>query len=106
MTRVIVNTGKLILGKHIHVQAWCQITIGIARRKFAATEANLLIDEGEGVDDDDPHSMLGSMSDALHWQASYTPYTGNWVYGGTVNFRAGLTDAGLQEYRHVSQLWH
>jgi hypothetical protein len=46
------------------------------------------------------------MSDALHWQASHTPYTGNQVYGGTVNFRAGLTDAGLQEYRHISQLWH
>jgi hypothetical protein len=106
MTQVIVNTGKLILGKHIHVQAWRQITISIARRKFAATEANLLIEEGEGVNNDDPHSMLGSMSDALHWQASHTPYTRNQVYGGTVNFRAGLTDAGLQEYRHVSQLWH
>ncbi|RHZ43201.1 uncharacterized protein CDV56_101253 [Aspergillus thermomutatus] len=106
MTRVVVNTGKLILGKHIHVQAWRQITVGIARRKFAATEANLLIEEGEGVDDEDPHSMLGSMSDVLHWQASHTPHTGNRVYGGTVNFRAGLTDAGLQEYRHISQLWH
>jgi superfamily II DNA helicase RecQ len=106
MTRVVVDTGKLILGKHIHVRAWRQITIGIARRKFAAAEANLLIEEGEGVDDEDPDSVMGSMSAALHWQASHTPHTGNRVYGGTVNFRAGLTDAGLQEYRHVSQLWH
>jgi hypothetical protein len=67
MTRVVVHTRKLILGKHIHVQAWRQITIGIAQQKFAAAEANLLIEEGEGVDDEDPQSLLGSMSDALHW---------------------------------------
>jgi hypothetical protein len=51
--------------------------IRIARWKFAAAEANLLIEEGEGVDDEDPQSLLGSMSDVLHWQASHTPYTGN-----------------------------
>jgi hypothetical protein len=106
MTWVIINTGKLILGKHIHVQAWRQITIGIAWWKFAATKANLLIEEGEGVDDNNPYSMLGSMSDALHWQASHTPYTRNRVYGGIVNFWARLTDAGLQEYQYISQLWH
>ena len=106
MTKIIVNAGKRIAGKHIHVQAWRQITVGIARRKFTASEANILIEEGEGVEDEKTDPALGSMLDALHWQASHTPHTGNRVYGGTVNFRAGLTDAGLQEYRHVSQLWH
>lgn len=106
MTKIVVNTGKRILGKHIHIQAWRQITVGIARRKFAAAAANMLIEEGEGVEDEETDPALGSMVDALHWQAGHTPRTGNRVYGGTVNFRAGLTDAGLQEYRHVSQLWH
>lgn len=107
MTRTVVNMGKRILGKRIHVQAWRQITVGIARRKFAAPEANMLIEEGGGVDEEEETDpALGSMQDALHWQASHTPKIGNRVYGGTVNFRAGLTDAGLQEYRHVSQLWH
>lgn len=105
MTRVIVQTGKQLLGKQIHIQAWRQITIGIARRKLAAPEANMLIEEGEGVDEEeDP--ILGSLTEAMHWQASHTPHTGNRVYGGSVNFRAGLTDAGLQEFRQVSQLWH
>jgi hypothetical protein len=78
--------------------------VGIARRKFAAVEANLLIEERDDGEETDP--ARGSMSDALHWQASHTPSTGNRVYGGTVNFRGGLTDAGLQEFRHVSRLWH
>lgn len=46
------------------------------------------------------------MPEAFHWQASHAPRTGNSVYGGTVNFRAGLTDAGLQEYLSASQMWH
>ncbi|KAJ5465272.1 ATP-dependent DNA helicase [Penicillium daleae] len=104
MTRVIVDAGKLTLGKHIHVQSWRQITVGIARRKFARAEANLLIEDGG--DDEEADPALGSMSDGLHWQAGHPPYTGNRVYGGTVNFRAGLTGTGLQEFRHVSQLWH
>jgi hypothetical protein len=99
---VIVEAGKLVLGKHIHVQAWRQITVGIARRKFADVDAKLLIEAAAGEDGDEADAVQASMSDALHWQASYTPRTGNRVYGGTVNFRSGLTDAGLQEFRHVS----
>ena len=106
MTRVIVKAGKLVLGKHIHIQAWRQITVGIARRKFANIDANLLIEEAAGEDGDETDAVQGSMSDALHWQASHTPRTGNRAYGGTVNFRGGLTDAGLQEFRHISQVWH
>lgn len=104
MTRVVVNTGRRILGKHIHIQAWRQVTVGIARRKFTQAEANLLIEAARDYEETDP--ALGSMTDALHWQAGHTPHTGNRVYGGTVNFRGGLTDAGLQPFRHVSQIWH
>ncbi|KAJ5117445.1 DNA helicase [Penicillium atrosanguineum] len=107
MTRVIVEAGKLILGKHIHIQAWRQITVGIARRKFADVDTKVLIEEAAaGEDSEETDAVQGSMSDALHWQASHTPRTGNRVYGGTVNFRGGLTDAGLQEFGYVSQLWH
>ncbi|KAL2843525.1 hypothetical protein BJX68DRAFT_270023 [Aspergillus pseudodeflectus] len=71
-----------------------QIIIGIARRKLTPAEANLLIkatEEREGEDrEGDAITPVGSMLNAL----------------GTVNFRGGLTDAGLQEYRHVSMLWH
>jgi hypothetical protein len=104
MTRVVVATGKRILGKEIHVRAWRQITVGIAREKFKTSEANLLVEEGGDDDETDP--ALGSMSDAFHWQAAHTPHTGNRDYGGSVDFRGGLTSAGLHEFRRVSQLWH
>ncbi|OJD23078.1 hypothetical protein ACJ73_05575 [Blastomyces percursus] len=111
MTRAIVNTGKQVLGKRIHIQAWRQLTKGIVRRKFTPASAGMFIEDGEGMDDEDeasgpPGPPLGSLPEAVHWQTSHTPHTGNQAYGGTVNFRGGLTDAGLQEYRHVSQLWH
>ncbi|KAJ5117435.1 telomere-associated RecQ helicase [Penicillium atrosanguineum] len=80
--------------------------VGIARRKFADMDAKVLIEEAAGEYGDETDAVQGSMSDALHWQASHTPRAGNRVYGGTVNFHGGLTDAGLQEFRHVSQLWH
>jgi superfamily II DNA helicase RecQ len=48
----------------------------------------------------------GQMADAFHWQASHNPSVGNRTYGGTVNFRGSLTDAGLQEYIRISQMWH
>lgn len=64
ITRVIIDAGKLTLGKHIHVQGWRQITVGIARRKFATAEANLLIEDGRDDEETDP--ALGSMSDAIH----------------------------------------
>jgi hypothetical protein len=67
--------------------------VGIAQQKFATAEANLLIEDSGDDKETDP--VLGSMSDAIYWQAGYTPYTGNRVYGGTVDFRAGLIDAGL-----------
>jgi hypothetical protein len=46
MSRVVIDTGKRILAKKIHVQAWRQITVGIARKKFSSAVANLLTGEG------------------------------------------------------------
>jgi hypothetical protein len=104
VTQIVVGAGKLILGKKIHIRAWRQITIGIAIQKFTIAAANLLTDEGGDDEETDP--ALGSMSDVFHWQAGHTPNTGNRIYGGTVSFRGGLTDAGLQQFRFVSELWH
>ncbi|KAK3063160.1 hypothetical protein LTS18_002588, partial [Coniosporium uncinatum] len=56
--------------------------------------------EGAGVEGE------GSMAEAFYWQASHNPRTSNANYGGTVNFREGLTDAGLHEYLKASQMWH
>lgn len=64
MTRAVVDAGKLTLGKHIHVQGWRQITVGIARWKFASAEANLLIEEAGDDEETDP--ALGSMLDAIY----------------------------------------
>ncbi|KAG2179710.1 hypothetical protein INT44_006558 [Umbelopsis vinacea] len=104
MTQIVVGAGELILGKKIDVRAWRQITIGIAIQKFKMTEANKMIDEGG--DDKEMDPALGSMSDVLHWQAGHNPNTGNRFYGRTVDFRGGLTDAGLQQFRFASELWH
>jgi hypothetical protein len=109
LTQALVQQGRRLLGKYIHLRAWHQIMIRIARRKLAPTKASLLIratKELEGEDGEADVTPAGSMLNALHWQASHTPHTGNHVYGGTVNFRGGLTNAGLQEYHHVSMLWH
>jgi hypothetical protein len=104
MTQIVVGAGELILGKKIDVRAWRQITIGIAIQKFKMTEAKKMIDEGG--DDEEMDPAFGSMSDVLHWQAGHNPNTGNRFYGGTVDFRGGLTDAGLQQFRLASELWH
>jgi hypothetical protein len=58
----VVDAGKLALGKHIHIQAWRQITIGIARRKFTAIEANLPIEEREGADRDETDAAVAADS--------------------------------------------
>jgi hypothetical protein len=109
LTQALVQQGRHLLGRHIHLRAWRQIMIRIACHKLAPAEASLLIGatkEPEGEDGEVDATPAGSMLNALHWQASHTPHTGNRVYRGTVNFRGGLTNAGLQEYRHVSMLWH
>jgi hypothetical protein len=104
LTQIVVDAGDRILGKHIHDQIWRQITMAITQRKFTSDEANLLIEEGG--DGDNTDAVLATMEYARQCEAADTPYTGNRAYGGPVNFQGGLTDAELQEFRHVGQLWH
>ena len=106
LTAVIASAGRAWIGQNIHLRAWRQITIAIAIKKFAAlsqfwTEAAL--------ETDDPEieaQAAGSMPNVFHHQAAHTPHTGNQAYGGSVNFRRGLTDAGLQEFLRASETWH
>ena len=109
MTKILASETKAVLGIRINVQSWRQMAAGIAIKKSGKlrypVEADL--DSDDDSDDDRDGDLKGpAMPDAFHWQASHTPRTGNQVYGGTVNFQHGLTDAGLQEFRRASQLWH
>ena len=112
MTRVFVSRSRAAIGVRLDVRSWRQIAAGIAIKKFAGAGYKFEADgedEGEGEGEyevDGSGEGRGSMPEAFHWQASHTPRVGNRVYGGTVNFREGLTDAGLQEYLCISQMWH
>ncbi|KAF1980643.1 P-loop containing nucleoside triphosphate hydrolase protein [Aulographum hederae CBS 113979] len=87
------------------------LAVGIAIKKFSGSQGFQfdldLPGEGDGEGDEASRTQgAGSMPDVFHWQASHKPATGNAMYGGTVNFGQGLTDAGIQDYRLCSQMWH
>ena len=114
MTSILLAHSTQAIGVRLNIQAWRQIAIGIAIKKFSGQRLQLDLDipaddyagpEGEGMSDS-RGKATGSMPEAFHWQASHNPRTGNAAYGGTVNFHQGLTDAGLQEYLSTSQKWH
>ena len=109
MSQVLKSGSEAAIGVKISGRAWRQIAVGIALKKFAGTayqtELDIHGDEDE-EEGEDPHLDAGSMPNVFHYQAAHTPRTGNQVYGGTINFREGLTDAGLQEYLRASQMWH
>jgi hypothetical protein len=62
--------------------------------------------DGDGDEDEDGGQAVAALPAVFHHQTSHLSRTGNASYGGTVNFRQGLTDAALQEYCHASQAWH
>lgn len=107
MTRVFGSRSRIAIGVRLDVRSWRQIAAGIAIKKFAGSGCQFDV---ESDDEDDVGCQVdgfgGSMPEAFHWQASHTPRVGNRSYGGTVNFRGGLTDAGLQEYLRISRMWH
>ncbi|KAK3064884.1 hypothetical protein LTS18_003047, partial [Coniosporium uncinatum] len=111
MTRVFLSRTAQAIGVKLNVQAWRQLAVGIAIKKFSGQnyqyDLDLPADGNAGAEREGGKADLGGgMSEALHWQASHNPRTGNANYGGTVNFREGLTDAGLHEYLRASQMWH
>jgi hypothetical protein len=104
MTRVVVDAGQRILGKHIPVQYWRQITKGIARKKLEDPEMFMLIEE-DGEHDETDHAT-GSMAGAIHWQEAHKRRTMFRFYDGPMNYQGGLTDAEFDEFRRAGQLWH
>lgn len=108
VTETVVETGQRLLGKKIHIRAWRQLTVGIAIKKFSTGAASLWAKENDTQElgEMEEGELEGSMAAVFHWQASHTPRTGNQIYGGSVNFRGALTDAGLQEFRRASEMWH
>jgi len=105
MTRVFTSATTTAVGIKIDVRSWRQIIAGVVIKKFAGMNYQLDAVNEDG-DEDQPGMLGGAMPEALHWQASHTPTTGNQAYGGTVNFRGGMTDAALQEFIRVSHMWH
>lgn len=99
------------IGVAVNIQAWRQITVAIAVKKFGGLDYQADLDlAGDADDDVGGQSILdswgGAMANVFHLQAAHSTNTGNRIYGGTINFEGGLTDAGLQEYFRASRLWH
>ena len=111
MSNILKSESKAAIGIEVTPRAWRQIAVGIAIKKFASVQYQTDLDINGDLDEDeeDPEDVggeIGSMANVFHYQAAHTPHTGNQVYGGTINFREGLTDAGVQEYLRASQMWH
>lgn len=104
VTDVLRSRTAEAIGVPLTIQAWRQLAIGIAIKKLSLRRTQLDLDN-DGEEGDADEGAVG-LPAAVHWQGSHQPRTGNAVYGGTVDYRGGLTDAGLQEYLHVSRLWH
>ena len=110
-TKVMKQKCQESIGIELHIQAWRQVAAGIAIKVFG----RLFVDLGDfhepGDADDEMEGlpiadMWSSFMDIFHHQAARGPRIGNQVYGGSINFNAGLTDAGLQQYFKASKLWH
>jgi hypothetical protein len=112
MTRVLSARSRLAIGIELTVQGWRQIAIGIALRKLTGSNARQALrsclnsELGDMAEIGETEQDDAVLPEALHWQAAHAPATGNRAYGGTVNFRQGLTDAGLREFIDGSKLWH
>jgi Orsellinic acid/F9775 biosynthesis cluster protein D/DEAD/DEAH box helicase/Helicase conserved C-terminal domain len=114
MTRLVKRNSLLSIGVATHIQAWRQIAVGMAIKLFSGSRYQGDFDRPGDPDDDDEGrpiavgggGVAGEMPDVFHYQTTHAPRTGNLCYGGTINFRDGLTDAGLQEYLLASQMWH
>ena len=110
MTRLIQRNSLLSVGVSTHIQAWRQMSVGIAIKLFSGTGYQADLDRHGDPDDDNEgrpfHINAGDMPEVFHYQTTHAPRPGNQAYGGTVNFKDGLTAAGLQQYLMASQMWH
>ena len=109
MTRILRSMSRRCLGRVVNVQAWRQICVGIAVKKFSGMNYEADIDVAGDHDDHEPNAA--TMTDGItlpasfHAQTAHSAHTGNRAYGGSVNFQGSLTDAGVQVYLWTSKLW-
>lgn len=100
------------IGVPISMQAWRQMAVAIASKKFSGIEYQGDIDlpATDAAAEETPltlqESLGGAMPDVFHLQAAHSAFTGRRIYGGATNYEGGLTDAALQEYFRASRLWH
>lgn len=113
ITRIMKTMSKQAVGETVHIQAWRQIAVAIALKKFNGQKYQGDFDvPGDEEAENSGHLPVSNQAasqglpDVFHHQAAHSVARGNLSYGGTVNFNAGLTDAGLQEYLIASQMWH
>jgi superfamily II DNA helicase RecQ len=105
MTRIFQSVSLQAIGIDLNMQQYRQIAIGVAIKKFAGIKLDEGIESGSDSEDEGLSKMEGSMPAVFHLQASHTERTGNQAYGGTVNFKRGLTDAAIQEFIRAGVMW-
>jgi superfamily II DNA helicase RecQ len=109
MTRTLRSMSRRCLGRVVNVQAWRQICVGIAVKKFSGMKYEADIDVAGDHDDHELDSATVTdgitLPASFHAQTAHSVHTGNRAYGGSVNFQASLTDAGVQVYLWTSKLW-
>jgi superfamily II DNA helicase RecQ len=109
MTRVLRSTSRRSIGRERNVQAWRQICVALAVKKFSGMRYEA--DTDIPGNDDDCELDKGLVTDGVtlpvsfHAQAVHSTRTGNRAYGGSINFSSSLTDAGVQVYLWTSKLW-
>ena len=109
MTRILVSMSRRSLGRKVNPQAWRQMCVGIAVKKFSGMGYEADIDIPGNDDDHELDERIITdgitLPASFHAQAVHTVRTGNRAYGGSINFSSSLTDAGLQVYLWTSKLW-
>lgn len=106
LTAVIVSADRVWIEQNIHLHVWCQIIIVIVIKKFITlnqfwTEAVLKTDDSEIKT-----QITDSMLNVFHHQIAHTSHISNQIYSESVNFCWELTNIRLQEFLHISEMWH
>jgi superfamily II DNA helicase RecQ len=109
MTRILRSTSRRCLGRVVNVQAWRQICVGIAVKKFSGMNYEGDVDVVGNGDDHELDATIVTdgitLPASFHAQTAHSAHTGNRAYGGSINFQGSLTDAGVQVYLWTSKLW-
>jgi superfamily II DNA helicase RecQ len=86
------------------VASWRQIAVGIARKKLKYGGFKKLWETGDVEELDSELEYSGDQ--VWDYLASHSTMTANLSYASTIDFKNGMTDAALQEYRQACKQWH